>query len=54
MHSKGCALTLLLEGEVLCEMPALVVASQQEERVRVDQLERPQVDDALQQQRSLD
>lgn len=38
MHS----LTLLFEGEVLCEMPALMVASEQEECGRVVDLQHPQ------------
>lgn len=36
-------LTLLFEGEVLCEMPALVVASKEEECLRVVDLQSPQV-----------
>ena len=41
-------LALLLEGEVLGEVAALVVAAQQEERARVQHLQRPQVQHALQ------
>ncbi len=40
-------LTLLLECEVLCEVPALMVAPQQEERGRVHQLQGPEVNHAL-------
>ena len=47
MTEKRVCLTLLLEGEVFREMSALVVASQEEERVGVDQLQGPQVDHAL-------
>lgn len=36
-------LTLLFEGEVLREMPALVVPSEEEERVGVVDLQSPQV-----------
>lgn len=42
------ALTLLFEGEVLCEMPALMVASEQEECGRVVDLQRPQEQHTLQ------
>lgn len=41
------SLTLLFEGEVLGEVPALVVASEQEQRGRVVDLQRPQVEHAL-------
>lgn len=42
------SLTLLFKGEVLCEMPALVVASEQEECGRVVDLQHPQEQHALQ------
>lgn len=41
-------LTLLFEGEVLCEMPALMVASEEEESVGVVDLQSPQVQYTLQ------
>ena len=40
-------LALLLEGEVLCQVPALVVASQEEESAGVTHLQCPQIQDAL-------
>ena len=40
-------LALELEGEVVRQVAALVVAAQQEQRVRVPHLERPQVQHAL-------
>ncbi|KAI8035088.1 hypothetical protein M5D96_012181 [Drosophila gunungcola] len=40
-------LALLLEGEVLGQVPALVVAAQQEQRLRIGDLQRPQIQDAL-------
>lgn len=40
-------LTLQLEGEVLCEMSALVVASEEEERAGVVELQGPQVEHTL-------
>ena len=36
-------LTLLFEGEVLCEMPALMVASEEEEGVGMVDLQSPEV-----------
>lgn len=36
-------LTLLFEGEVLCEVPALVVASEEEQGVGMVDLQSPQV-----------
>lgn len=41
------ALTFLFEGEVLCEVPALVVPSQEEECGGVVDLERPEVENTL-------
>lgn len=41
-------LALQLEGEVVGQMPALVVPSEQPERVGVPNLQRPQIQDALQ------
>ena len=40
-------LTLLFEGEVLCEVPALVVAPEEEEGGGVAQLQRPQIQHTL-------
>jgi hypothetical protein len=40
-------LALLLEGEVLCEVTALVVAAQQIERARIQDLHRPQIQNTL-------
>lgn len=40
-------LALEFEGEVVCQMPALVVSSQQPERVGVPNLERPEVENTL-------
>ena len=44
-------LTFLFEGEVLCEVAALVVAPQEEECGGVAKLQCPQVEDALQHSR---
>lgn len=38
-----------LEGEIICEMPALVVPSQKPQRVRVPNLQGPEVQNALRQ-----
>jgi len=35
--------TFELEGEVICKMPAFMIATEEEEGVRVPDLERPQV-----------
>lgn len=40
--AAAAALTLLFEGEVLCEMPTLVIAPEEEESVGVVDLEAPQ------------
>jgi hypothetical protein len=40
-------LALELEGEVVGQMPALVVSAEQPERVGVPDLQRPQVENAL-------
>jgi hypothetical protein len=40
-------LALELEGEVISQMPALVVPAEEPERVRVPDLQRPQIQDAL-------
>lgn len=40
-------LTLLFKGKILCEMSALVVASEEEERVGVVDLQGPQVQHTL-------
>lgn len=40
-------LTLLFEGEVLCEVPALVVPPQEEECGGVVDLQRPEVENTL-------
>ena len=40
--------TFQFECEVVCEVPALVVASQEEQGVLVVQLQAPQVQDTLQ------
>lgn len=56
-HQHLCvvhSLTLLFEGEVFREMPALVVASEQEECARVVDLQRPQEQHALQRERAGD
>lgn len=45
--SDGVALTFLFEGEVLCEVPTLVVPTQQEQRVGVVDLQRPEVEHTL-------
>lgn len=45
---QALKLTLLFEGEVLCEMPTLVVASEEEERGGMVDLQSPQVQHALQ------
>lgn len=47
MEESG-ALTFLFEGEVLCEVPALVVSTQEEERSGVVDLKRPEVENTLQ------
>jgi len=39
--------TFELEGEVICEMSAFVIATEEEEGVGVPDLERPQVQYAL-------
>jgi len=39
--------TFLLEGEVLGEMSTLMIASEHEERVGIEHLERPQIQHAL-------
>jgi len=44
--------TFLLEREVLGEMSTLMVASQHEERVGIEHLERPQIQHALHTDRS--
>lgn len=50
-HGAGAAgLTLLFEGEVLCEMPALVVASEEEEGVGMVDLQSPEVQYTLRRQ----
>lgn len=41
------ALTFLLEGEVLCEVPTLMVPSQEEECRGVVDLEGPEVENTL-------
>lgn len=45
---RGGGLTLLLEGEVLCEVPALVVPSEEEEGAGVVDLQRPEEQNTLQ------
>ena len=45
-------LTFLFEGEVLCEVSALVVPAQQEQRVGVVDLQGPEVQHALRRQTS--
>lgn len=40
-------LTLQFEGEVICQMPALVVTSQQPQRIRVPDLQGPEVENTL-------
>lgn len=47
----SAALTFLLEGEVLCEMSALMVPTQKEQSCGVVNLERPQVEDTLENQK---
>lgn len=47
MAEKRGALTFLFEGEVLCEVPALVVPTQEEECGGVVDLERPEVENTL-------
>lgn len=51
MEESG-ALTFLFEGEVLGEVPALVVPTQEEERSGVVDLKRPEVENALQRDNS--
>lgn len=56
-HQNLCvvhSLTLLFEGEVLCEMPALMVAPEQEECGRVVDLQRPQEQHTLQRENKWD
>lgn len=48
MAERCTALTFLFEGEVLCEVPALVVASEEEEGVGMVDLQSPQVQNTLQ------
>lgn len=45
---RKAVLTLLFEGEVLCEMPALVVASEEEECGRMVDLQGPEEEHTLQ------
>jgi hypothetical protein len=40
-------LALELEGEVISQMPALVVSAEEPERIRVPDLQRPQIQNAL-------
>lgn len=40
-------LTLLLEGEVLCEMSTFVISSEKEQSRRVDEFQCPEIYDAL-------
>lgn len=47
MAERCAALTFLFEGEVLCEVPALVVPTQEEECGGVVDLERPEVENTL-------
>ena len=47
MAERCTALTFLFEGEVLCEVPALVVPTQEEECGGVVDLERPEVENTL-------
>lgn len=47
MAERSTALTFLFEGEVLCEVPALVVPTQEEECAGVVDLERPEVENTL-------
>ena len=47
MAERSTALTFLFEGEVLCEVSALVVPTQEEERAGVVDLERPEVENTL-------
>jgi len=46
-NRSRAALTLLLEGEVLCEVPALMVPTQEEECGGVVDLKRPEVENTL-------
>jgi hypothetical protein len=39
--------TFKLEGEIICEMPAFVIATEEKECIGVPNLERPQVQYAL-------
>ena len=39
--------TFEFEGEIVCQVTAFVISSQKEQRVRVPDLERPEVQDAL-------
>lgn len=48
MRKEGAGLTLLFEGEVLCEVPTLVVASEEEQGVGMVDLQSPQVQYTLQ------
>jgi len=47
LESSEDGLTFLLKCEVLCQVSTFMVASQHEERVGVEHLERPQVQHAL-------
>ena len=38
---------LKLEGEIVCQMPALVISSEQPQRIWVPYLEGPEIQDAL-------
>lgn len=50
---KTCQLTLKLEGEVVSQVPAFMIASQKEDGIGVPDLERPQVEDTLHRQDEL-
>lgn len=47
MAESSTALTFLFEGEVLCEVSALMVPTQEEKCVGVVDLERPEVENTL-------
>ena len=46
-RQRAAALTFLFEGEVLCEVAALVVPTQEEDGAGVVDLQRPEVENAL-------
>ena len=46
-HGGAAGLTLLFEGEVFCEVSALVVSSEEEQRVGMVDLQSPEIQDTL-------